>query len=190
MRVAYARVSTDVQSLDLQVDALARFGYDRLFTDHGVSGVADHRPGLVSALSTVESGDSFVVWRLDRVARSMRELSDTVLGLDKRGVHFHSLCEHIDVSSPIGELILHILSAMAQFERALIVERTKSGMLAAKERGVQFGRPRSLDADRLIEAQTLIDQGVSVSDAAVLIGTSKSTLYRYLRSADALLPSG
>lgn len=181
MRVAYARVSTGDQSLDAQIGALRKAGYDHLFTDHGVSGVADHKPGLEDALTSLSEGDVFLVWRLDRLARSMRDLSDTVWNLHTRGVQFQSLCEHVDVGSAFGELVLHILAAMAQFERSLIIERTKSGMEAAKARGVRFGRPRSLDDEALRHAMQLIDQGMSVPSAAKRLGTSKSTLYRYLR---------
>ncbi|MEM8987401.1 MAG: recombinase family protein [Pseudomonadota bacterium] len=181
MRIAYARVSTDDQSLDLQINALKKAGYDRLFQDHGVSGVAEDRPGFFEALKTLKEGDTFIVWRLDRVARSNWELTDTVMSLHRNGIRFQSLCEHIDVSSPFGELILHVLSAIAHFERGLIVERTRAGMKAAKERGVQIGRKRALNGEQFLEARFLLNEGKRVSDVAKHMGIGRSTLYRYLR---------
>jgi len=180
MRVAYARVSTSDQSLDLQTDALKKAGYDHLFQDHGVSGIAKDRPELSKALSILEEGDTFLVWRLDRIARSMQELTDTVWMLNNRGVRFVSLCEYIDVSSAFGELILHVLGAIAHFERALLVERTKAGMASAKLRGVKFGRKPVMDGEDVDEALWLINHGMSIQDTAKKFGIGRSTLYRYL----------
>nr|WP_321440398.1 recombinase family protein [uncultured Hyphomonas sp.] len=182
MRVAYARVSTEEQSLDLQIDALKRAGFDELFCDHGVSGVALERPGLQEALALLKEGDTLVVWRLDRLARSLRELTDLVWSLHDRNIGFHSLCEYIDVGSAFGEFTLHVLSAVAHFERALIVERTKAGMQAARERGVQFGRPPALSDEEVEEAVFLMSHGLSVEEAALQFGVGRSTLYRYLSS--------
>lgn len=179
MRLAYARVSSTDQSLNLQIDALKSAGYDEIFTDHGVSGIAYDRPGLSKALRKLKKGDTLIVWRLDRLARSMRELTDTVWTLHKRGIHFQSLCEHIDVSSAFGELILHVLSAIAHFERALIVERTRAGIQAAKERGVKFGRKPVFDGEELMEAMFLIDEGMSVEEVARQMSVGTSTMYRY-----------
>lgn len=180
-RVAYARVSTDDQTLDLQINALTRAGFDTLFEDHGVSGVAEDRPGLREALSTLKEGDEFIVWRLDRMARSKRELTDIVMGLHRRGIGFRSLCEHIDVSSAFGELILHMISAFAHFERALIVERTRAGMKAAKERGVTFGRKPALNIEQKAAACRLIKHGMRIEDVASEMGVGRSTMYRYVR---------
>ena len=180
MRIAYARVSTSDQSLDLQINALKKEGYDRLFQDHGVSGIAKARPVLQEALALLNEGDTFIVWRLDRIARSMRELTEIVWSLHNRNIRFVSLSEHIDVSSAVGELILHVLGAVAHFERALIVERTKAGMDAARQRGVQFGRKPKLDEQTLAEALQIIADGNSISDAAKKIGIGRSTLYRYI----------
>lgn len=181
MRIGYARVSTADQSLSLQQDALAKAGYDLLFEDHGISGVAAERPNLNKALAMLSAGDTLIVWRLDRLARSMRELTDIVWSLHKRGIGFQSLCEHIDVGSAFGEFTLHILSAVAHFERALIVERTRAGMAAAKERGVKFGRKPALSGEELQEALFLIRQGMSVEDTADQMGIGRSTLYRYVK---------
>lgn len=183
MRIGYARVSTSDQNLDLQVDALKRADCTRIFTDHGVSGCVRERPGLAEALSSLRDGDTLVVWRLDRLARSMRELTDSITALHARGIGFQSICEHIDVSSAFGEFVLHVLSAVAHFERALIVERTKAGMAAAKARGARFGRRHMLGEDEMLEAQMLIEQGYSVEHVASQIGVGRSTLYRYLAAS-------
>ena len=180
MRVAYARVSSSDQSLNLQIDALKNAGYDKIFTDHGVSGVAALRPGLKEALETLSEGDTLMVWRLDRLARSMRELTDIVWALHHRGIKFQSLCEQFDVSSAFGELVLHVLGAIAHFERALIIERTKAGIEAAKERGVKFGRRPALNGEELCEALSLIGDGMRVSDVANQLEVGTSTLYRYI----------
>lgn len=180
MRIGYARVSTDDQNLDLQIDALRRADCDRIFQDHGVSGIAAERPGLIDALASLNPGDTLVVWRLDRLARSMRDLTDMIAALHGRGIGFQSVCEHIDVGSAFGEFVLHVLSAVAHFERALIVERTKAGMAAAKARGATFGRRPILDGEQLHEALFLTSHGMSVKAAALQIGVGRSTLYRYV----------
>ncbi|MEM0928045.1 MAG: recombinase family protein [Pseudomonadota bacterium] len=183
MKVAYARVSTQDQSLDLQIRALQRAGYDQLFTDHGVSGMQTERSGLSDALQTLEDGDTLMVWRLDRLARSMRELTDMVWSLHRRNIRFYSVCEHIDIGSAFGEFQLHMIAAMAHFERALIVERTREGMAAAKARGAQIGRKPALSPQALEEALYLKSQGMGVVDVAAQLGIGRSTLYRYLAEA-------
>lgn len=181
MRVAYARVSSADQSLALQRDALSRAGYDKLFEDHGISGVAVKRPGLEAALASLKPRDTLLVWRLDRLARSMRELVDIVEDLNGRNIGFHSVCEHIDTSSAVGELILHLLSAIAHFERRLIQERTVAGIQAAKDRGVIFGRQRVLTTRDIKTARAMIESGQTVSDVARTFAVGRSTLYRYLK---------
>lgn len=183
MLIGYARVSTCDQNVDLQVDALKRAGCEKIFEDRGISGVSAERPGLLDALASVGPGDTLIVWRLDRLARSMRDLTDLVTGLHQRGIEFRSLCEYVNVTTAFGEFALHILAAAAHLERALIVERTREGMAAAKARGAIFGRKRALSSDELHEARYLIGQGLSVPDTARQIGIGKSTLYRYLASA-------
>lgn len=179
MRIGYARVSTSDQNLDLQLSALEKEDCDVIFQDHA-SGMDSGREGYLEALQTIQPGDTLVVWRLDRLARSLCELSDTVKGLDKRGIGFKSVCEHIDMGSASGEFVLDILSSVAHFERALIVERTKAGMAAAKARGVQFGRAPALNGEELREALFLIAKGQSVTSTANQLGIGRSTLYRYL----------
>ncbi len=184
MRIGYARVSTCDQSLDLQIDALRKAGCEQIFEDRGISGVATDRPGLEKALAALGEGDTLVVWRLDRLARSMRDLTDTITALHAREIGFQSICEHIDVSSAFGEFVLHILSAVAHFERALIVERTRAGMAAAKARGAKFGRKPVLNGEELHEACFLIGSGMSVTATALQLSIGRSTLYRYLAAAD------
>jgi len=180
-RVGYARCSTGDQSLNLQLDALNRTGCDVIFKDHGVSGAAIERPGLSKAFASLERGDSFVVWRFDRFARSSQFLMDTAWSLRDRGINFESLTECVNLDSAFGELQLHIIAAMARFERALIIERTREGMAAAKERGVEFGRKPALDAQGLQEALYLIAEGMSIEETAQHVGVGRSTLYRYIK---------
>lgn len=177
--IAYARVSTADQSLDLQRDALAKAGYNRLFEDHGRSGVAK-RPELERALTILEPRDTLLVWRFDRLGRSIRELVDIIDDLHRRDIGFISLTEHIDLNNAVGRLILHIMGSFAEFERQLIRERTIAGLEAARSRGVRIGRPQSVCPTKLIRASALIDEGVSVSNAAASLGIARSSLYRHL----------
>ena len=183
-RIGYARVSSQDQNLALQLDALEKAGCDQIFTDYA-SGADCSRKGYRQALATLKAGDTLIVWRLDRLARSMRELVDTIDGLHQRQIGFQSICEYINLESAFGELIIHLLSAIAHFERRLIQERTIAGIQAAKERGVSFGRKRCIDRQMLNEATSMIDMGMSIGDAAMQIGVGRSTLYRYLKSDDA-----
>lgn len=178
MRIGYARVSTTEQNIDLQLDALRKAGCEKIFEDHA-SGMKSDREGYAEGWKTLQPGDTLVVWRLDRLARSMRDLTDTITVLHNRGIGFHSVCEHIDIGSAYGEFVLHILSAVAHFERALIVERTRAGMAAAKARGVKFGRAPALNGEELVEALFLIGNGQSVANTARQMGVGTSTLYRY-----------
>lgn len=156
-----------------------------IFEDHGISGIATDRPAFTQIIAALKEGDTLIVWRLDRLARSLLQLVDTVTALHNRGIIFRSLCEHIDLSSAYGEYVLHILSATAHFERALIVERTRAGMESAKERGVRFGRRPAIDEEILREALYLINSGMKVKDTASQIGVGRSTLYRYLGEMNA-----
>jgi len=179
MRIGYARVSTTEQNIDLQLAALEREECDVIYQDHA-SGIDAERAGYFEALNKLKPGDTLVVWRLDRLARSMLDLSDTIRTLHDRKIGFRSVCEYIDMSSASGEFVLHILSAVAHFERALIVERTRAGMAAAKARGVTFGRAPALNGEELVEALILIRSGQSVTVTAQQLGIGRSTLYRYL----------
>jgi len=143
MFVGYARVSLPEQHLALQTDALQRAGCERLYTDT-VSGGQAERPGLRTALEVLRAGDTFVVWKLDRLGRSLSHLVETIQDLHQQGIHFKSLQENIDTTSGAGKLVFHLFAALAEFERDLIRERTRAGLAAARERGKLGGRPKAL----------------------------------------------
>jgi DNA invertase Pin-like site-specific DNA recombinase len=142
MLIGYARVSTEEQTTALQYDALKRAGCEQIFAE-SASGACDHREALGQALATLRPGDCLVVWRLDRLGRSLSGLLSIVSDLDARGIGFRSLTEAINTQSASGRLLFHVMGALAEFERALISERTRAGMAAARQRGVSFGRPRT-----------------------------------------------
>lgn len=172
--VGYARVSTDEQNLDMQLNELAKFGVlpDDMFSEH-VSATSKKRPALANALRQCRTGDVFVVWRLDRVARSLKQLLDIMQELTDRGVGFVSLTERVDTTTAIGRLYVQLAGAFAEFERQLIVERTRAGVKRAKERGVRFGRELVIDLDY---AEYLVRDGRDVSEVAELCGVSKQTV--------------
>ncbi|SEJ91446.1 recombinase family protein [Paraburkholderia diazotrophica] len=157
MRIGYARVSTDDQNLDLQLAALKKAECDNIFTDQGVSGAKFARPGLEQTMAALSKGDTLVVWRLDRLGRSLTKLVELVDQLGENGVQFVSLTECIDTTSSGGTLLFHIMAALAQFERSLIGERTRAGMLAAKARGQHVGRRRAMTQSECVEAQRLLE---------------------------------
>ncbi|HEX9950966.1 MAG TPA: recombinase family protein [Rubricoccaceae bacterium] len=181
MLVGYARVSTADQSLDLQRDALARAGADRVFDDTA-SGVRTDRAGLADALAFVREGDVLAVWRLDRLGRSLADLIAQVETLRERGVGFRSLTEGIDTTTPGGQLVFHIFGALAQFERELIRERTVAGMESARARGRTGGRKPALTRRQVELASRLIrDRETSIEDVCAAVGgVGRSTLYRYV----------
>lgn len=181
MRVGYARVSTSVQNLDLQMDALHNHGCEEIFTDK-VSGAKDKRTGLEEALRFVRPGDTLVVWRLDRLGRNMQHLIQIVNNLNERGISFHSLQENItmDKSSATGQLMFHLFAAFAEFERNLIQERSAAGRAAARARGRLGGRPEKLDNRELEMLRTLVTTGTPIKDIAQMWGISRTTVYRYL----------
>ena len=141
MKVGYARVSREEQHLELQLDALKAAGCEQIFTEK-IKSVKDQRPLLEQSLKFVRSGDTLVVWRLDRLGRSLKNLLEIMGFLEERGIEFQSLTEHLDSSSPSGKLIFHIFASVAEFERALTIERTRAGLAAARARGRKGGRPR------------------------------------------------
>ncbi len=179
-RLGYARVSTLDQNEDLQHDALRQAGCARIFTDKA-SGKLDRRPGLDALLDQVRPGDTVVVWRLDRLGRSLRHLIDTVRALDEREVAFRSLTEAIDTSTPGGRLIFHVFGALAEFERDLIRERTQAGLAAARARGRTGGRPTVWTADKLRTARAMRESGdYDVASIAKVLGVSRASVYRAL----------
>lgn len=184
MRIGYARVSTSDQNIDLQMDALKAAGCDRIFADHGMSGASRLRPGLTESLEGLESGDTLVIWRLDRLGRSLSHLIDVVNELGQRKIALYSVTEAIDTGSASGILIFHIMGALAEFERALIVERTRAGMSAARARGSAIGRPKKLSGRDLDNAIAAMKAGTPLKATAGHLGVSRATLYRALQCRD------
>ena len=178
--VGYARVSTADQALALQLDALAAAGCAKVFEDRA-SGARADRPGLRAALDYAREGDVLVTWKLDRLGRSLPHLIETVAGLERRGVGFRSLTEAIDTTTPGGRLVFHLFAALGQFERDLIRERTRAGLVAAAARGRQGGRQPVVTAEKLRRAQALVAKGLSVRDAAVRLKIGKTALYEALK---------
>jgi DNA invertase Pin-like site-specific DNA recombinase len=178
--IGYARVSTWDQNLDLQVDALTQAGCVRIFMDTA-SGTRTDRPELAAALDYVRPGDGLLVWRLDRLGRSLRHLIETVSTLEDRGVGFKSLQESIDTTTSTGRLVFHVFAALAEFERDLIVDRTKAGLAAAKARGSKAGRKPSLSNDQIEACQSFHASGrYSVTELASMFSVSRATVYRHL----------
>ena len=179
MLIGYARVSTDDQNLELQRDALLEAGCERIYEDT-LSGARAERPGLAQATKALRSGDTLVVWRLDRLARSLKNLIALSEELDDAGVGLRSIQESIDTKSSSGKLFFHLMGALGEFERNLIRERTKAGLDAARARGKVGGRPRSLTDADLIAAKALLgSEDLSVVEVAKRVGVSPATLYRY-----------
>lgn len=178
MKIGYARVSTPDQKLDMQIDALLKAGCEPVFSDRGVSGVCAERPGLDQALATVGRGDILVVWKLDRLGRSVLHLADLLNRFHDSGVEFRSLSEGIDTTTMSGKLVYHIFSAMGEFERELIRERTINGMRAAKARGKHLGRPALLTYDEILSAFFDAQEGTPLSRVARERSVSYSTLKR------------
>lgn len=177
----YARVSTDEQSLSLQCDALRAAGCDAIFEDFGVSGVARKRPGLDAAMSALKSGDTLIVWRLDRLGRSLVQLAHLLDHFAEEEVILRSLTEGFDASTVSGKLTFHLMASLAEFERGLIGERTRAGLAAARARGRRLGRPPRY-SDKQREAAILsVRSGQSVGEAARLHGVHPRTLYRLVR---------
>ena len=182
--VGYARVSTLDQDPALQLDALAAAGCTKIFDDCA-SGARTDRPGLQRALDYVREGDVLVVWKLDRLGRSLAHLIETVAALEQRGVGFRSITEAIDTTTPGGRLVFHLFGALGQFERDLIRERTRAGLAAAAARGRKGGRKRVIDAEKLARARSLVARGLSVREAAVRLRVGKTALYEALRAGTA-----
>ncbi|HEX6011465.1 MAG TPA: recombinase family protein [Geminicoccaceae bacterium] len=185
MLVGYARVSTQDQTLDLQKDALEKAGCKKLFTDTA-SGAKAERKGLEEALAYVREGDTLVVWRLDRLGRSLNHLIETVADLNDRKIGFKSLTESIDTTTSGGKLVFHIFGALAEFERDIIRERTQAGLQAARARGRLGGRRRAKALDtpkKVAMAQALYaDKSHTVGDICKTLNVSRATLYRYVRA--------
>ena len=185
MKIGYARVSTGLQNLNLQEDQLNQYGCEKIFSDH-ISGSKSKRPGLDKAIEFARSGDTIVVWRLDRLGRNMEDLITLVNELNNRGVSFHSLEENItmDKSSSTGQLLFHLFAAFAEFERNLILERSSAGRIAARARGRYGGRPEKLNNKDLKLLKTLYDNGTPIKTIAEQWQVSRTTIYRYLNKIE------
>lgn len=181
MLIGYARVSTDDQKLDLQLDALKSAGCEKIFSDH-VSGASNLKLGLEEALAYLRPGDTLVVWKLDRLGRTVKSLVQLVDELKCRNVQFRSLTDSIDTSTSAGKFFFHVMAAMAEMERDLIRERTSAGLAAARARGRMGGRKPKMDSSRLKSAQHLISSGMTPKEVADSLGVSRATLYRGLSS--------
>jgi DNA invertase Pin-like site-specific DNA recombinase len=180
MLIGYARVSTLDQTPALQQDALTADGCEQLYTDT-VSGSVTERSGLTQALSHLRAGDTLVVWRLDRLGRSLPHLIETISHLQQQGIGFRSLQEQIDTTTSGGKLVFHIFGALAEFERDVIRERTHAGLAAARARGRLFGRPKVLSPKKVAQLQALAKEDTTVGEICQTLGISRATFYRYAR---------
>jgi DNA invertase Pin-like site-specific DNA recombinase len=179
MLIGYARVSTSDQNLDLQTSALKKAGCDLVFQDKA-SGSRTDRPGLADALSHLRPKDTLVVWKLDRLGRGVKGLVDLVAELEARDVHFHSLTDQIDTTTTAGRFFFHVMASLAQMERELIVERTRAGLAAARQRGRVGGRRRLMTKGKVESARQLLASGMLPREVAENLGVSIPTLYRWL----------
>jgi DNA invertase Pin-like site-specific DNA recombinase len=183
MIIGYARVSTSEQNLDLQNDALLKAGCEKIFADKE-SGAASARVGLEQTMEILREGDTLVVWRLDRLGRSLKHIIEMMGILEERKVGFISLQESIDTTSPEGRLIFHIFGALTEFERNLIRERTKAGLAAARARGKKGGRPKALNSRQRAAAIKLYEgKQHSIQEICRIMGISRPTFYSYLRES-------
>jgi DNA invertase Pin-like site-specific DNA recombinase len=179
MNIGYARVSTQDQNLDLQRQALEKSGCSKIYDDV-ISGIRQQRPGLTLALEVLRTGDIFVVWKLDRLGRSVKGLVNLVGELEGKGIHFKSLTDDIDTSTPAGRFFFHVMASLAQMERELIIERTKAGLSAARLLGRTGGRKRSMTESKMEAAKKLLAGGTSPKLVAKDLGVSVPTLYRWI----------
>ena len=178
--LGYARVSTADQNPDLQHDALKAAGCYRIFVDTA-SGALDERPALAKVLDQLRPGDTLVVWKLDRLGRSLRHLIDTIAELERRDIGFRSLQENIDTTTPGGKLIFHIFGALAEFEREIIRERTLAGLASARARGRRGGRPPSMTPTKLALARQMYDSRQhTLAEISRTLGVSRASIYRHL----------
>lgn len=183
MKIGYARVSTEEQKLDLQIEALKKAGCKVIYRDHGISGKSLDRRGLEAALAALKKGDTLVVWRLDRLGRSLTKLVELIDRLGDRGIDFYSLSERIDTSSSGGRLVFHMMAALAEFERSLISERTRAGMQAARRQGKHLGRRPSLTAAQVDDAIAALEvDGENLVDVAARLQVSTRSLKRLVKS--------
>ena len=179
MLIGYARVSTQDQNLDIQVDALIKAGCQKIFDDK-ISGSRSERAGLAKALEMLRDGDTLVVWKLDRLGRSVKNLVDLVGDLQNQGIQFKSLTDAIDTSTPSGRFFFHVMASLAEMERELTVERTRAGLEVARQLGRKGGRSRKMTDSKIESAKKLLANGVPPRDVAKNLGVSVPTLYRWI----------
>jgi len=182
MLIGYARVSTQDQNLDLQIDALTKTGCEKLFQDK-TSGNRAERLGLSKALETLRAGDTLVVWKLDRLGRSVKNLVDLVASLQKQDIQFKSLTDAIDTATPSGRFFFHVMASLAQMERELTIERTRAGLETARKLGRKGGRKRRMTDSKIESAKRLLADGVPPRDVALNLSVSIPTLYRWIPAA-------
>ena len=183
LKIGYARVSTRDQNLDLQTTALREAKCARIFEDT-ISGAKRERPGLDRALEHLRAGDTLVVWKLDRLGRSVKDLVELVGELEARGVHFQSVTDSIETATPAGRFFFHVMASLAQMERELLVERTRAGLDAARAQGRVGGRKRAMTDSKLEAAKKLLASGVAPKDVAGNLGISVPTLYRWIPASE------
>ena len=179
MLIGYARVSTSDQNLDLQKEALLKIGCERIYEDE-ISGTIKERPGLNKTIEILRAGDTLVVWKLDRLGRSVKNLISLISDLNSKDIHFKSITDSIDTSTPSGRFFFHVMASLAEMERELIVERTKAGLAAAKKLGRVGGRKRKMTNSKINSAKKLLASGVVPKDVALNLGISVATLYRWI----------
>jgi DNA invertase Pin-like site-specific DNA recombinase len=179
MLIGYARVSTQDQNLELQIEALTKAGCKKIFEDK-VSGSRAERPGLAKARDVLREGDTLVVWKLDRLGRSVKHLVNLVVELEQQGVQFKSLTDVIDTGTPSGRFFFHVMASLAQMERELTIERTRAGLEVARQLGRKGGRKRQMTESKIRSAKKLLATGVAPRDVASNLGVSVPTLYRWI----------
>jgi len=179
MLIGYARVSTQDQNLELQIEALTKAGCRKIFEDK-ISGSRAERPGLAKATDVLREGDTLVVWKLDRLGRSVKHLVNLVVELEQQGVQFKSLTDSIDTGTPSGRFFFHVMASLAQMERELTIERTRAGLAVARQLGRKGGRKRQMTESKIRSAKKLLATGVPPRDVASNLGVSVPTLYRWI----------
>lgn len=183
MRIGYARVSTKDQNLGMQIDALESDGCSKIYQDQ-ISGTTKNRKGLDSCLDVLREGDTFIVWKLDRLGRSVKHLVTFVNDLESKGINFRSITDNIDTSTPSGKFFFHVMASLAQMERDLIAERTKAGLAAAKKMGRVGGRKRKMTESKIKAAKKLIESGQTYQEVALNLEVTLPTLYRWVPASD------
>ncbi|MCE9904867.1 recombinase family protein [Hafnia paralvei] len=179
MLIGYVRVSTNDQNTDLQRNALVSANCEQIF-DEKISGKATNRPQLKKAIRNLREGDTLVVWKLDRLGRSVRNLVMLIDEIKERGAHFRSLTDSIDTSTPMGRFFFHVMGALAEMERELIVERTRAGLEAAREKGRIGGRRRIMTPEVISRARRMMENGATLGQVALVLDVSPKTIYRYI----------